>query len=547
MSTATSDPASRMHDPGENPASGSIADPARPADQNPAQNPVPAQSKNQAKNEAQNEANAPARPRTGLLILALALSVANVSVLQTLVVPVLAMIAQQLDSSLSAVGWVLTANLLAAAVLTPLLGRLGDVYGKRPVMIGILVAVLIGTVLALVTSSLPLLIVARVLQGSSYGLFPLSMGVLREEMPVAKLTMSMAIVSATLGVGGVIGLLSTGLLTRNGGDYHRPFWIGLGMALAALLLTVIALPRRPRAKNAGSSVDWLGAGILGAGLVLLLLPISQGADWGWGSARTIGSFVASAVVLFGWVQAERRIKQPLARPSLLARRAVMMPNLAALFVGFGLFAAFLAITSFAETPESAGYGFGASVLTASAMYLLPGGVLGVLLAPLVGRFVQRAGGYQALLTGAALGLAGFLGMAAFHGRPWEFVVFATLSQLSVTFGFAALPALLVQAVEPADTGVANSVNSIARSVGSAIASALIVTVLDGSINATTGFPKETAYDLILGLGAASFLIILVISLLGMRSARSPRPAGPEEAEMEAETFAGEFAEVSGLR
>jgi MFS family permease len=117
----------------------------------------------------------------------LAVTVANLSLLQTLVVPVLSMIAQQLDTSLSAVSWVLTANLLAAAVLTPVLGRLGDVYGKRPVMIGILVVVLIGTLIALLTSSLPVLILARVLQGASYGLFPLSMGVLRDEVPAERL------------------------------------------------------------------------------------------------------------------------------------------------------------------------------------------------------------------------------------------------------------------------------------------------------------------------------------------------------------------------
>jgi MFS family permease len=479
---------------------------------------------------------------------ALAVTVANLSLLQTLVVPVLSMIAQQLDASLSAVGWVLTANLLAAAVLTPVLGRLGDVYGKRPVMIGILAVVLLGTLIALVTSSLPVLIIARVLQGASYGLFPLSMGVLREEIPAEKLTMAMSIVSATLGAGGVVGLLATGLLTRGGADYHRPFWLGLVITASALVLLVIALPKR--APVVGStSVDWLGAGILGLGLVLLLLPISQGHAWGWGSIRTLGSFVGSAVVLTGWILLERRLKQPLVRPALLARRSVVMPNVAAFFVGFGLFTAFLAITSFAETPkEIAGYGFSASVLSASSIYLLPGGVIGVLLAPFIGTFVHRAGGYRALLVGSVLGLIGFTGMSLFHAEPWEFIFFGTLVQLTVTIGFSALPALLVQAVEPADTGVANSVNSIARSVGSAVASALIVTLLSSNIDVVTRLPKETAYDLILGLGAAAFAANIVISLMGLSSGRKavqrPDPLVDEEA---AEAFAGEFAAVSGIR
>ncbi len=489
------------------------------------------------------ESAEPAQKKSGLLIVGLAVTVANLSLLQTLVVPVLSMIADQLDASLSAVSWVLTANLLAAAVLTPLLGRLGDVYGKRPVMIGILVAVLIGTLIALFTSSLPVLILARVLQGASYGLFPLSMAVLREEIPAEKLTMAMSVVSATLGGGGVIGLLATGLLTRGGADYHRPFWLGLVISAVSLALLMIALPKRAPITR-GETVDWLGAAILGLGLVLLLLPISQGNAWGWGSARTIGSFIGSAVVLTGWILVERRIKQPLARPSLLAKRAVIMPNLAGLFIGFGLFTSFLAITGFAQSPkEITGYGFSASVLSASSLYLLPGGVIGILLAPFIGQFVHRAGGYRALLIGSVLGLIGFAGMVVFHTEAWEFIIFATLTQVTVAIGFAALPALLVQAVEPADTGVANSVNSIARSVGSAVASALVVTLLSSNLDAVTTLPTETAYNLILGLGAAAFAINIVISLLGMSTRRTPKRPDPVEKEETAEVFAGEFARI----
>jgi MFS family permease len=485
----------------------------------------------------------PKQPGSTLLITGLALAVANLSVLQTLVVPVLSTIASQLGESLAATGWALTANLLAAAVATPVLGRLGDVYGKRPVMIGILGTVLAGSVLALLTSSLPLLLLARVMQGASYGLFPLSMSVLRDEVPAERLTTSMALVSATLGVGGVIGLLSGGLLTRGGADYHRIFWVAIAMTAISLVLAFVSLPAAQPQPN--GSIDWLGVLVLSAGLVLLLLPISQGHVWGWAAPTTIGCFVAAAVVLTGFVLLERRVKVPLARPELLGSRRVIVPNLSGLLVGFTLFTSFLSVTGFVETPRAvAGYGFTASVLTASAVFLLPGAVVGVVLAPFLGRLVHRIGAYRSLTLGASCGLLGFGGMAVLHDATWQIIVTSTLIQVAVTFAFATLPALIVQAVEPADTGIANSVNSIARSVGSAVGSALAVTLLTGMVADGTGLPREAGYVTIMGLGAGAFALILLMTLLAPRSA--PRPDPLEEAE-EAQALAGEFSTVSGLR
>ena len=178
----------------------------------------------------------------------------------------------------------LTANLLAAAVLTPVLGRLGDLRGERPVILGILVAVAVGTLLAIVATSLPLLLVGRVLQGASYGLFPLSISVLRRELPAARLSVAMSVVSSTLAVGGVVGLVATGLLAGDGGDYRRPFWIGLGVTLVVPGARPRASCRTGRPTGSGR-VDWWGALVLGAGLVLLLLPLSQGHTWGWALPR----------------------------------------------------------------------------------------------------------------------------------------------------------------------------------------------------------------------------------------------------------------------
>lgn len=485
-------------------------------------------------------------PRSWLLVLALSLGVTTLSLLQSLVVPVLGTIERQLHVSPGAAGWVLTANLLAAAVLTPVLGRLGDLRGERPVILGILAAVAVGTLLAIVTSSLPLLLLGRILQGSSYGLFPLSMSVLRRELPARRLSVAMSVVSSTLGVGGVIGLVGTGLLSGDGADYRRPFWIGLVVAVISFALAHRVLPHRTVA--AGGRVDWWGALVLGAGLVLLLLPISQGNAWGWSSPGVLGCLAGSAVVLAGWVLLQRRTAAPLVRPGMLADRRIVVPNIAGLMTGVALFASFLAVLQFVQAPpDVAGYGFDASVLEASVVYLLPGGVAGIIAAPFAGRLVSHVGALPTLLGGAVLGIAGFGVLALLHGQSWTVVLGGLLTQLSVTVAYAALPTMVVQAVNEDETGVANAVNSIARSVGQAVGSTVAVTLIAGSIDITTGFPRESAYTGVAVMGALATAAVALVAVLGLLTGRRGTPPERDgDPAAVAGAGAGEWSPVSGL-
>ena len=476
-----------------------------------------------------------------LLLPALSFVVMVVAVLQTLVVPVLADIGAQLGASTSAVGWVVTANLLAAAVMTPVLGRLGDVHGKRPVLRGILVAVALGSLLAATTSSLPLLVVGRVLQGASFGLFPLGIAVLRDELPAEKLTSGMAVVSGTLGIGGGFGLVLTGLLTDGGADYHRIFWLALGVTLVAMVLTLV-VPSRPAV---GGRLDWVGGLVLGASLVLLLLPLSQGHTWGWSSVRTIGSLVLALALFVGWLALERRTAEPLVSPRMFSHRPVLVTNLAAVCIGMALFISFLGVSTLVQVPTAvAGYGFTASVLQASVVYLLPGALVGVVVAPLGGRLVRATGARVALALAAGVAAAGYLSLALLHSATWQVVLGAVVVNIGVTVAYGAFPALLVAEVSPGETGSANSVNSIARAVGGAVASAVVVTFLASSVT-STGLPKESVFTLAFAMGTVVCLVAAALATFGLpRDLRQPTPA--ERSEEAAPALAAEWGTVSGL-
>jgi MFS family permease len=458
-----------------------------------------------------------------------------VSALQTLVVPVVANIQADLGVSATSASWVVTANLLAAAVLTPMLGRLGDLYGRRPVMLGVLLLVLAGSVLAATTSSLALLLVARVAQAASFGLFPLSIGVLREELPPQRLTGAMATVSGMLAVGAGLGLTVTGLLMRDGGDYHQLFW--LATALSAIgVLGVLTLPRR--AAVASGRLDWIGAGLLGLGLVLLLMPLEEGNSWGWASARVIGCLIAAVVVLAIFIVAERRISQPLVTMRMLTHRPLVIANVAGLFLGFSMFAIFLAVSYLVQTPPAiTGYGFGSTVLAASVVYLLPGTAAGVFTAPLGGRLVGRFGPKNTLVIAALLAFAGFGMLIFLHSATWQIIVGAFAVNTAVMFGYAALPALLIAHVSPAETGIANSVNSISRSIGMSLGTAFVVTMLTRNLipGAPVPLPHESQYTAVFTTGAA--LAVLAAALVAWALPRS-RPTGLTTLEVEEEEIFG---------
>ena len=431
---------------------------------------------------ARSSAGSDAVRRPGLLIAGLSVVVLTVAVLQTAVVPILGIIAHQLNTSAAAASWAVTANLLAAAAATPLIGRLADLHSKKRVLLTVLVIVLFGSVLAATTSSLALLIVARVLQAASYGLYPIGIAILREELPEDRMGSAMSVLSGTLGFGGGTGLVVVGLLMNGNAGYHRVFWLTTGFTLVVIAIAVWLVPARPRSST--GTIDWLGAVGLAAGLSTLLLAITQGHSWGWGSPATLGCLVGGVVVLAAWWFWERRAKQPLVSTEMMTRRPIMLTNLATVFVGMGLYFAFLGLTQFVQIPhDAAGYGFGATVLQASVVYLLPGAVTGFLVALVSGRFIDRFGARPVLMIAAVAGIIGFLFIALVHDAPWQIIVASILANAYISLGYGALPALVVGEVDSGETGVATSMNAIARTVGSSAAAAVVALLMGRTVQA----------------------------------------------------------------
>lgn len=487
-------------------------------------------------------------PSPALVVTAAAASVLLLSMIQTLAVPALPQIGQQLGVSLTTVGWVTTATMLAASAFTPLLGRLGDVYGHKRITVAALVITLVGSLVAALANSIELLVIGRVLQGASFGLFPLAISVLRHELPREKLTGAMAITASSLGVGSGLALVATGLLTRNDADYRRIFWLCVGMTVVVLAMMLFAVPGR---RGSGGSVDYAGALVLAIGLVCLLLPTSQGHEWGWGSVRVIGFYVAAVVVLVGFWIMQSRKRSPLVSVELLTRRAVLATNSASLCVGFAMFSVFLGATYFVQTPEIvAGYGFGASVLKTSVVFMLPAAVVSILVGPVAGLLVTRIGARVVLLSASVVGVLGMALLAFLHDNTGEMIIGLIIANVAIAAAYSAMPALLVANVEPHETGIANSINSIMRTVGGAVGSALIITVLAAEVathfvhGMPVSLPTENAYRVAFLLGAGAFALAALLAAVAIPR-RSAHQLSPHQREEEiALGAAGEFATAS---
>ena len=231
----------------------------------------------------------------------LAIAAVSYVLQQTLVVPALPTIQRDLHTSTTWVTWVFTGFLLTSAVATPLLGKLGDTYGKKRLLVISMLIFAVGTVAAALSTSIWMLIVARGLQGAAGAIFPLAFGIVRDELPPQKVGMGLGLLSATFGVGGGAGLVLSGVVLD-----HLPwtwlFWIGAAPVAVALVLVWRLVPESP--VRTPSRVDWQGASTLSLGLAGFLLALSEGASWGWTSATTLGVAAASLVMLVVYISVD---------------------------------------------------------------------------------------------------------------------------------------------------------------------------------------------------------------------------------------------------
>jgi EmrB/QacA subfamily drug resistance transporter len=423
-----------------------------------------------------------------------------------LVVPALPQIQSSLHTSESAVGWVLTAYLLSASVATPIIGRLGDMYGKERLLMIVLLMLAFGTLISAIASSLWLMVLGRVIQGAGGGIFPLAFSIIRDEFPRERVPGAIGLVSSLLGIGGGAGVVFAGIVTENL-SYHWLFWFPLVIIVFTAFLTRRYIPESP-VKTPGE-INYRAAGLMTVGMSGVLLAITETSTWGWGSPKTLGLLAFGMAVIVAWVLEELRSREPLVDMRMMAIRGVWTTNTVAFLIGVGMYSSFVLLPELVQEPVSSG-GFGASV-TVAGLFLLPATIAIVIVGQMAGLLERRIGSRGSLIGGALFALVCYALLVADRSQQWEIYVAAGLLGIGIGLSFSAMANLIVENVRQEQTGVATGMNAVTRTLGGAfggqLAATLLASNLGGGGNPTSsGFTLSFLMCLIALAGALGFAV-----------------------------------------
>jgi EmrB/QacA subfamily drug resistance transporter len=457
----------------------------------------------------------------------LSLGVAAFALLQSLVIPVLTTVQHQLHTTQDTVTWVLTAYLLSASIMTPILGRVGDMIGKERVFVATLIALSVGSLMAALAPSISVMIVARVIQGIGGGMIPVAFGIIRDEFPAEKVAGAVGSLASLTAVGGGLGIVLAGPIV-NVLDYHWLFWLPLILTIVAAVCAVLFVPESP--VRTPGRISWLPAVLLSAWLVALLVALSEAPTWGWGSTRVIGLLAVAVVLAAAWILAELRAATPLIDMKMMRRTAVWTNNLVALLIGLGMYATFAFLPEFVQTPSAAGYGFGASI-TRSGLMLLPSTITMFITGQFAGRLTRQFGGKALVIAGCLCGCVAMAILAFAHSHEWEIYLAGAIMGVGFGLAFSAMSALVVAAVPSSQTGVASGMNANIRTIGGSIGSAVMASIVTSRLE-PSGLPKESGYTIGFAVMAAGLVLAALAGLLIPSARGLRRKAGePEHAEM----------------
>ena len=453
-----------------------------------------------------------------------ALSTAIVSSLGMLLVP---SISREMGTSVSTAQWMLTLNLLVGAVATPVMGRLSDGPHKRRLLLVALVIILVGSVTAALAPTFSLFLVGRALQGLTYGIVPVTIALARRYVQPARQQRAISSLSVTVATGLGIGYPLTGVIAGLT-DFRFAFWFASLFVLSAIVVVVRTVPAGPDESAPRRSFDYPGTALLSVGLGALLLGISEGATWGWGSPWTSTVLGLAALTLTTWTAVELRSAHPLVNLHALRTGDVLLANSTAIGLGAAVYIGLSLVSLVAQAPASTGYGMAMPVFWAGFV-MLPLSVGSFTANRLVPRLVRHVQLSTLLPMGAALMTVAAVLLWSMHTELWGVLVGMALIGLGMGTAYAAMPALIARRVAAEELGSSVSFNQVLRTVGSSFGTAVAGAVLAAHL-APDGHPTGSGISSTFAVGALLCLTVLLALVIHAATGRVGRSRAHPDAD-----------------
>ena len=439
-----------------------------------------------------------------------------VAAVASLGAPLITSVATTFHVSLDSAQWTLTITLLSGAVATPVLGRLGAGPHRRATILATLAVVVAGSALTVLPLPFVWLLVGRAAQGVGLGLTALMMGVARDNLPEGRSVATISLVSVVSIIGIGVGYPLAGLLTEFGG-VRVAYGLGLFVTAIAFLAAWRSIPMAPEGRSA--HVDIAGALLLAGGLFLVLFLASETSLWSHHLAVAVVLAIVAVLLLCVWAASELRSKTPLVDLRAVRHPAVAGANVAMFVGGIGMYLLLTLITRYAQTPHSAGYGFGLTTFVAG-LVLVPFSVLGFVAGKLTPRVRARIGAPLLLAGSAVIVLGAFVLFAAARSNLAELFVAMGVLGFGVGSFSAAMPGVILAVTPHSETSSAMSFNYVVRSVGYSLGSAIGGLVLAAGTDTAHLFPNDRAYTTAALVGIAAMANTTMTSLVLARQ-RSP--------------------------
>jgi MFS family permease len=458
-----------------------------------------------------------ARVHYRVTMLVVMMAVGSFSLAQSMVSPILPTVQRALHTNENTVTWVLTSYLLAAAVFTPILGRVGDMIGKDRVFVGVLVIFALGNVVCALAPNIGTMIAGRGIQGIGGAVVPLGFGIVRDEIPPEKLHAAIGMIAVLLGVGGGVGTAIAGPIV-NILNYHWLFWIpAIALGIATVTAHFVIPSTGVRSK---SQINWPAAALLAGWLVAMLLAFSEAPIWGWASIKVIGLLLASIVLLILWVTVEWTAKVPLIDMQMLRIPVILRVNAVSLLYGAGLFGSFAFLPQLTQAPTSTHFGYGLSI-TESGLILLPSSIATFFIGMWASPLARRLGAKAVVCIGSTLGIFPYVLLALPVHSVVLLVVVSLFQGAGFGLAYSTLSNIVTAAVPPEQTGVANGINANFRTIGGAIGAAVVASIITAQLQ-PSGYPEPDGYRngwlVLAGVAAAAALLSLTIPKVYSRSA-----------------------------